>query len=42
MEDEVPDPLDGEPPVEVGPLRVQQEVHTVVVEVVTSLTKPTY
>ena len=39
VEDEVPDPLDPEPSVEVSPLRVQQEVTTVVVEFVACLQK---
>ena len=37
IDDEVPDPLDGEATVEVRPLRVQQEVRRVVVKVITSL-----
>ena len=37
IEYEVSDPLDAEAPVEVGPLRVEQEVGRVVIEVVTRL-----
>ena len=37
VDDEVPDPLNREATVEVGPLRVQQEVRRVVVKVIASL-----